>query len=410
MRVLFVSSYFPDDPDRRTSGTYQRMGVFVDALKEIADLDMLFFVPDSISVEPASVARYREKLSRHWQTDLTLTLCPMEPAAGSTSRWKAYGPGALSFRHQPPYRRMSSARHVRALEERLAVHPDAVFIHRLYSMSPLMRVARRDLPPVYFDLDDIEHVARWRSIRQPPTWLGKYLYLLQLPSLMSGELRAISLAEKTFVCSDQDRRYLSRTLRRHGVVVVPNSVQVGEPLPTPAERTLLFLGTFGYQPNVNAAEHLIERIWPLVRREVPDAKLIIAGGFPENIKTPGGRGDNVELTGFVEDLEALYRRSRIVCTPILSGGGTRIKIIEAAAFGKPVVSTGLGNEGLAFRDGEELMIRDDPAGFAAACVALLEDDAECRRLGLAAHRVARERYDRRAVMNLIQRELQPRAD
>jgi glycosyltransferase involved in cell wall biosynthesis len=183
-------------------------------------------------------------------------------------------------------------------------------------------------------------------------------------------------------------------------VIVPNAVEVREPLPVTDQRTLLFLGALDYAPNANAAALLIDQIFPSVREAVPDARLIIAGPHAERVAASRQR-PGVEFTGFVQDLETLYRHSRVVCVPIRSGGGTRVKIIEAAAFGKPVVSTTLGAEGLTFRDGRDLLIRDDPASFSAACASLLSDDAACSRLGLSAHATASAHYDRSAIVEMI---------
>jgi glycosyltransferase involved in cell wall biosynthesis len=170
-----------------------------------------------------------------------------------------------------------------------------------------------------------------------------------------------------------------------------------------AEPTLFFLGTYASsRPNVEAAEFLIEKVWPRVYRAIPTVRLIIAGDFPQNIRAYGRDCPGVEFTGFVEDLDALYRRVRVVCAPLLSGAGTRVKIVEAAAYGKPIVATRIGAEGLDLRDGHEILLRDDANSFAEACVRLLQDDGLCDRLGEAARAVAVDRYDRAKVIPLIQ--------
>src|SRR5262249_5552633 len=111
----------------------------------------------------------------------------------------------------------------------------------------------------------------------------------------------------------------------------------------------------------------------------------------------------VEFTGFVDDLEALYQQSRVVCCPVLAGGGTRIKIIEAAACGKPIVSTRIGAEGLEMVDGMELLLRDEPKSFAEACLRLLKDSTLCNKLGYAARAAVIRYYDRSRVIQSIQR-------
>jgi glycosyltransferase involved in cell wall biosynthesis len=207
------------------------------------------------------------------------------------------------------------------------------------------------------------------------------------------------------VCSEADQQYLQKRWRLPNVSVVPNSIHIPERGPLPQAPTALFLGTYAYKPNANAAEELITRVWPIVRRTCPTATLIIAGDQPQRIPSFGQNQPGVEYAGFVADLDALYARARVFCCPIRGGGGTRIKIIEAAAHGKPIVSTTLGAEGLHFEKGREILLCDEPETFAAGCVRLLTDDAASMKLGEAARVKAIELYDRRSVMARIQAEI-----
>jgi glycosyltransferase involved in cell wall biosynthesis len=132
---------------------------------------------------------------------------------------------------------------------------------------------------------------------------------------------------------------------------------------------------------------------------------VIAGEKPERIPSFGQHHAGVEYTGFVADLNSLYRVARIVCCPIRAGGGTRIKIIEAAAHAKPVVSTRLGAEGLQLEDGREILVRDDPQQIADICIRLLREDALCASIGNAGRTKAIQLYDRQNVMRHIQAEI-----
>lgn len=173
----------------------------------------------------------------------------------------------------------------------------------------------------------------------------------------------------------------------------------------PASKTLLFLATYAYAPNITAADFLIREVWPLVREACPEAQLVIAGNKPERIPDFASQPAGVEFTGFVNDLNALYRRVRIVCCPILSGGGTRLKILEAGAHGKAIVSTTVGAEGLELRDGREIVLRDGGPAFARACVELLRDLPRCERLGAAAREAVARGYDRRQIVARIKDEI-----
>jgi glycosyltransferase involved in cell wall biosynthesis len=165
------------------------------------------------------------------------------------------------------------------------------------------------------------------------------------------------------------------------------------------------LATYAYAPNITAADFLIRDVWPLVRADCPDAQLIIAGNKPERIPSFASHPAGVEFTGFVHDLAPLYRRVRIVCCPILSGGGTRLKILEAAAYGKAIVSTTVGAEGLDLQDGRELILRDGGLAFARACVELLRDPTRCEMLGVAARETVSRSYDRKQIVARIKDEI-----
>jgi glycosyltransferase involved in cell wall biosynthesis len=214
------------------------------------------------------------------------------------------------------------------------------------------------------------------------------------------------MARRTFVCSELDRSYLTKWWRLAGVDTVPNAANAVKLLPVASNPTLLFLGSFRYRPNIEAAEFLIEQIWPHVYQAMPEARLIVAGILPARIRGYDVGIPGVEFTGFVDDLAGLYQRARVVCAPILAGGGTRIKIIEAAGYGKAVVATRVGAEGLDMRDGIELLLRDDPGSFADACLQLLNDPVLCERLGRAAHATVSRSYDRANIVSLIQGYLQ----
>ena len=377
--------------------------MFIDAFKEIAQLDVLFYTRPDLDISPSTISMLERSFSKHWDTQIRLSLCPRFQCREHRSKWELYGAPALNFFKQPGYVSTSGPQQIRAFETCLRREPDAIFAHRLTSMCPAL-LTRKALPPIFLDLDDIEHCTYLRRFKWRWAWRKKVVYCLQLPALLWGEHRAIRLAQRTFVCSEQDRKYLTGRLHLSGVVTTPNAITTPTPklVPVTPAPTLLFLGSYRYQPNVDAANFLIEQIWPYVYRAVPEARLIIAGISPEGICGYGLGIPGVQFTGFVDDLEELYRSSRVVCAPILSGGGTRIKIIEAAAYGKAIVATRVGAEGLDMHDGQELLLRDNPKSFSEACLELLKDSGYCKRLGDAAHSTVVRRYARDRVIKSIQ--------
>ena len=403
-RILLVSSTFPGDATK-IHGVYKRLDLLIDALRSLGTLHLLFFVEPFVDVTPEGVAAARERLAARWGRDFDLELVRREEMPERLSRWEAYGaPVFDAFRAN--FRWASGTRQLDALDRALETRPDLLFVHRMTAMGPVLRTSR-PLPPVVFDLDDIEHRALARSIRQPPLWPGKVLRYLQVPALWWTERRAARLAARTFVCSEADRAYLARSLGADGIRVIPNAVEMPPLLPVPDEPRALFLGSLSYGPNRNAASYLMREIWPRVRRHAPRATLTIAG--PKQDAVPGHENppDGVSFAGFVDDLEALYTRHRVVCTPIHSGSGTRIKIIEAAAHSRAIVSTTLGAEGLDLEDGRQILLRDDPDAFATAVAELMEDDERTASLGRAARAAVLDAFDHDRVVERIASEIAP---
>lgn len=402
MKLLFVSDTFPRDIQSSTHGVFKRMRVFLDAINGVAySVDMLFFVDPKIAISDSYVADMEAAITQYWGISVKLFMSHRTTAGTGKLLLSRYLQKFYNLFRTSINIDLCGERQLRAFEACLERKPDVLFIHKLESMGPVLRT-KRTLPPVFFDLDDIEHKAFIRSIRQPPYWKSKFLYYLEVPSLLMLERRAIKLAKKTFVCSERDRAYLTDIWRLPNVVVVPNAVNMPVMRAATAAPTLLFIGGYFYPPNAVAAEFLITEIWPLVKREITDANLIIAGASPELIKSFNRHVGGVQYTGFVEDLDELYRETRVVCCPILAGGGTRVKILEAAAYGKPIVSTHIGAEGIEFEDGREILLRDDAKSFAHACIELLREPALCDALGKAARKKVELLYHRDNVIKLIQ--------
>jgi glycosyltransferase involved in cell wall biosynthesis len=282
-----------------------------------------------------------------------------------------------------------------AVQRCLERRPDFILAYRIGSMAPLLSMSC-SLPPILFDVDDVEHVKASRLAARR-TGRDRLALRASIPILRWSERLAMLKSRCTFLSSEVDRQLFRRSRVFKRLAVVPNAVTVHALDELPEEPVLLFLGTYVYGPNVDAAEFLVREIWPRVLERVPKARLLIAGAQPERIPSFRLRPQGVEFLGFVDDLAVLYRRTRVVCCPILTGAGTRIKILEAAGRGRPVVSTTIGTEGLDFADGREILVRDDAASFASACTELLRDGTLCERLRTAARQLVAERYERSRI-------------
>lgn len=161
------------------------------------------------------------------------------------------------------------------------------------------------------------------------------------------------------------------------------------------------VGIYSYEPNADGAEHFISEVMPLLRRHQPEAELWLAGASPESIPSFARAPDGVRFLGFVEDIAGVYAAARIVVCPIRFGSGTRVKLVEAAAWGKAIVSTRIGAEGLGMVHRRDVLFADGGVELAEACLELLRDDRLVERLGANARALAERSYDRSKIVQAL---------
>lgn len=208
--------------------------------------------------------------------------------------------------------------------------------------------------------------------------------------VLAFERRAVREAHACLVVSADDATAARAMLGAMRVHLVPNGVDTTHFAPAnsaPEPGAILFTGRMNYEPNAEAVLHCAEQVLPLVRREVPHARLHVVGAAPPPA-VAALRSDAVVVHGQVDDMRPYHARAEVVVVPVRRGGGTRLKVLEAAASGKAIVSTPLGVEGLPFVAGHDVLVADAPEDFAAAVVALLRDEARRHELGRRARQAA----------------------
>jgi glycosyltransferase involved in cell wall biosynthesis len=181
--------------------------------------------------------------------------------------------------------------------------------------------------------------------------------------------------------------------------VLPNGVDttaLAMLAPPATRRSIVFVGTLNYRPCIDAVLWLINAIVPIVRHQHPDLEVLIVGKQPPaEIRALAGPG--IFVTGYVADVTPFYLRAAVAVVPIRAGGGSRLKILEAMALGRPVVSTTIGAEGLDVTPGLDIVFADDADTFAAAISRLLAEEEECRALAGFARQLVSESYDWEAI-------------
>lgn len=212
------------------------------------------------------------------------------------------------------------------------------------------------------------------------------------------ERRALRRSPQVVVMSEKDAELAAHPRVR----VIPNGVDLRRFQPTaePEARRLLFIGSFRHFPNVVAFRFFLGEVWPRVKALFPEVELTVVAG-PDPLLYWGERelpdAPGIRILGYVADVRPLYEESNVVLVPTLESAGTNVKVLEAMAMGRVVVSTPSGCAGLGLRHGCEIWIADGAAAFAAGVEDLLEHPEERKRLAEAALEVARRRYDWRAI-------------
>jgi len=219
-------------------------------------------------------------------------------------------------------------------------------------------------------------------------------YKLEAAKMERYERREVRRFHSIIAVSDHDRRQMLE-MGASEITVVPTGVdtqkyQVSPPANANPPR-IVFTGSMDWEPNIDAVNYFCCEIFPHVRRELPDSIFQIVGRKPPAI-VKRLACDYVEVTGTVPSVSDYLRDATVVVVPLRAGAGTRLKIFEAMAMGKAVVSTSIGAEGLDVHDGSDVILADEPAAFANAVVRLTRDSGLRRQYELAAARVASQ-YD-----------------
>lgn len=233
--------------------------------------------------------------------------------------------------------------------------------------------------------------------------------------LRDMELQSLSMADKVWVCSEQDsERLLQLSGGRTSGDVVPNGIprfdlipdKLVEQAPMPGgQPVILFVGHLNYPPNIDAAQRLATEILPKIQETLGDARLVIAGRSPNRRLYDLAALPGVELIRDPEDLSVLYRQANLAIVPLTSGGGTRLKILEAMAWGLPVIATQLAAEGLGLVDGADIDFAESNEDLAACAIALCNDPTLLARRRLEARKTVAMRFGPTAIDAAIKESL-----
>lgn len=272
---------------------------------------------------------------------------------------------------------------------RLAAEPDRgrVIADGPTAAAALLRLARER--PVIYNAHNLESAFRHEleGGRRSQRTLRRFEQQVLRTFAESWMVSEADIAGAAELCPAAQLRY------------VPNVVDTGAIAPVdppPGSRRAIFVASFRYEPNRTALRFLVDEVMPRVWVELPDAQLVVVGS---GLDRSASADERVQILGFVEDLRAVYSGGACVVAPLLQGGGTPLKLIEALAYGLPVVATAHAAAGLRLRDREHCLIADGAEDF-ARCVADLLRDGDAA-LGKRGRHLAEQRYSISALAKLL---------
>ena len=243
--------------------------------------------------------------------------------------------------------------------------------------------------------------AIWRRLcRETANPFYKFAYWTQQLAFQRYE-RVLSPKFEAVTCtSDIDAAVFQRHCAEDTIEIIPNGVDVTHYQPdftSEAPTHLIYIGSMDWYPNEDAVAFFADEVLPQIQEKVPNVQFSIVGGNPSARVQRLAERDGVVVTGRVPEIKPYFAEATVFVVPLRIGSGTRLKILEALAMGKAIVSTSVGAEGLDLKDGEEIFIADEPTVFADAVIRLLTDPSLRRRIGENGRARVEQDYDWRSI-------------
>jgi sugar transferase (PEP-CTERM/EpsH1 system associated) len=350
--------------------------------------------PDGRGPTPAVAASMREAATR------VETIPRSDPPKGSL---RFYADAALHLADPLPYAvaKYRSRPFRRLLNELLSSQSFDLIVSDF--LVPAVNLRQRLPCPAVIFTHNVESEIWRRHFETKTGILGRFLFGTQYRRMLRFEERTLRRFDGVLAVSEADSTTFARLYPdalREPAHVVPTGVDTEffSPIPSPpAGRELVFTGSMDWLPNEDAMLYFCRDILPLIRRQEPQVTLSIVGRAPTPAVQRLAAEHNVVVTGRVDDVRPFMGHAAVYIVPLRIGGGTRLKIFEAMAMGKAVVSTTVGAEGLPVTSGTHVTLADEPHTFAQAVLELLRNLDRRRALEAAAHALVLERYDWSAV-------------
>jgi glycosyltransferase involved in cell wall biosynthesis len=288
-----------------------------------------------------------------------------------------------------------------ALEDKLKSQDfDIIQLEGLFVAPYIPLIKKLTKAKIVLRAHNVEYLIWERHLKNEKSALKKWYLGLQTQRLKNFEIKVLEQLDAIVTITEVDKQFFLEKNFKKPIYTCITGVDVTayrEKKSTSVKpKTIFHFASMDWMPNQEAVDWFLENCWATVHKAVPDAKFIIAGRFmPQRflkLNLP-----NVLVIEKVMDAAAFYNENQIMLVPLLSGSGLRIKIIEGMAYGKPIVSTAIGAEGVSCTNGKNILIANTPAEFSEAVISLLNNETKRLKLEQEASLLAEQEFDNRKV-------------
>lgn len=376
MKILMLTPYLPFPP---VSGGQTRSYNLIKILSKKHDITLFSLIKEEKEKKfVPELEKYCKKVSVFKRSKTPFTL--------SNIFQTGFGPYPfLVIRNLVPEERSAITRELERNKYDL-IHAETFYV--------MPHIPKTDIPILLVD-QTIEYLVYKHYVKVQAPLIAKPLFSIDVAKLKYWETKFWKNADRVVAMSDSDRKEMQKLVPNLDVAIVPNGIDMtffseikGGSNKTPR---ILYVGNFKWLQNIEAAVVLIKNVWPLIKKEVTNAKLWIVGRFiADEIRKL--QEVDIEITENVDDIRKAYEKSTVLVAPIEGPGGTRLKILESMASSLPVVSTSVGVEGLGVKNGEHAFVSDDWKGLAEYAIKVIKDKELATRLGNNARNFVRDNY------------------
>ena len=390
MRILFLSNWFPYPPD---NGSKIRIFNLISGLARKHKITLISFAKPEFSRQDNPLEEICESVYSIPKKEYNAKSLPA--IMGIFNR----KPRVLVDRYVPEM-------HNYIQDEIATGNHDVIIASQMYMAAYLDKP--RNIPAIF---EEVEIGVFEDAVNRSNSTMSRFRNQLTLKKMGAYYRNLFPNYAACTVVSEREKKRLSRMVPGYQPIeVIPNGVDLSYYLEfhsNPIPNHLIFTGSFTYRPNYEAMEWFTRHVFPQVLSKIPEAQLTITG----NSSTRNlADSKHVNLTGYVEDVRPHIASSWLSLVPIFTGGGTRLKILEAFALRTPVISTSKGAEGLDVVHDVHILIADTPEDYTEQTIRLLQDEQLRRRLVSNAYKLIEEKYDWAVIMPEFMRLIQRVAD